>query len=159
MASFAKLDNNNIVLDLEYIADEDCMLNGSIDEQTGINFLNQIHGYSNWKMYDASMVGGVHLENGTPLRKNGAKIGSTYDADKDAFIDVKPYPSWSLDETSCLWKAPVEEPPYASQLVNDGADKYLIYWDEDNQRWLARASFDEQTYVWDPVGQSFSVLT
>ena len=159
MASFAKLNDNNIVINLEYISDKECMLNGSVDEQTGINFLTTIHGYSNWKMYDPNMIGGVHLENGTPFRKNGARIGSTYDIVRDAFINPKPHNSWIFDETACLWKAPVEEPPYSSQEYNNGNDKYLTYWDEENLRWLATGSSDKKTYVWDSVNNSFNLLT
>lgn len=68
--------------------------------------------------------GGVHPE-GRPLRKNYAGIGYTYDAAKDAFIPPQPYASWTLDDASCLWNAPVAMPtdgkPYA--------------WDEASLSW------------------------
>lgn len=60
--------------------------------------------------------GGQHPE-GRPLRKNFAGIGYTYDVDRDAFIPPQPFPSWTLDEDTCLWSAPVPHPadgkPYA----------------------------------------------
>ena len=67
----------------------------------------------------------MHQVGGTPLRKNYAGIGFTYDEDKDAFIPPKDYPSWTLNETTCLWDAPVAMP-------DDG--KYYI-WNEDNTNW------------------------
>ncbi len=69
--------------------------------------------------------GGVHSDGGTPFRKNYAGIGYTYDFGRDAFIPQKPYASWLLDESSCLWKAPVDYP--------DDEDNYV--WDEENQEW------------------------
>lgn len=61
------------------------------------------------------------------LRKNYAGIGYTYDSDRDAFIPPQPYPSWNLEEESCLWTPPV---PYPT----DKSTPY--YWDEDNQSWV-----------------------
>ena len=69
--------------------------------------------------------GGVHLGDGTPYRKNYAGIGYTYDYARDAFIPPKPFASWTLDETSCLWQAPVAYP--------DDGERYA--WDEENQEW------------------------
>ena len=68
---------------------------------------------------------GVHLNGGTPLRKNYAIIGGTYDSTRDAFIPPQPYPSWTLDEDKCIW-----EPPKA--YPTDGKD---YDWDEDNKEW------------------------
>jgi hypothetical protein len=70
--------------------------------------------------------GGAHSNGGTPLRKNYAGIGYTYDAVRDAFIPPKPFPSWLLDEGTCLWGAPVPMP-------DDG--KYYV-WDEAQQSWV-----------------------
>ena len=54
--------------------------------------------------------GGVHRLGGTPLRYNYAGIGFTYDETRDAFIPPKPYESWSLNEDTCLWEAPIPFP-------------------------------------------------
>ncbi len=69
--------------------------------------------------------GGAHINNGTPFRKNYAGIGYTYDYARDAFIPPKPYDSWTLNETSCLWEAPVAYP-------TDG-ERYE--WNEEQQQW------------------------
>jgi hypothetical protein len=71
-------------------------------------------------------IGGVHTTGGMPFRKNYAGVGFTYDPVLDAFISPKPYASWILNETSCLWEAPVAHP-------NDGN---LYSWDEETTSWL-----------------------
>jgi hypothetical protein len=68
--------------------------------------------------------GGQHPE-GRPLRKNYAGIGYTYDATRDAFIPPQPYPSWILNEDTCLWESPV---PYPS-------DGEIYIWEEALQEW------------------------
>lgn len=69
--------------------------------------------------------GGQHPE-GRPLRKNFAGIGYTYDVDRDAFIPPQPFPSWTLDEDTCLWSAPVPRP----------ADGKAYDWDEAACAWV-----------------------
>ena len=69
--------------------------------------------------------GGVHGLDGTPLRKNYAGIGYKYDEDRDAFIPQKPYNSWTLNETTCLWEAP-------SAYPDDGKD---YKWNEETTSW------------------------
>ena len=67
--------------------------------------------------------GGVHRKGGTPLRYNYAGIGFTYDETRDAFIPPKPFPSWSLNEDTCLWEAPIPCP----------GPEWI--WDEDMKGW------------------------
>jgi hypothetical protein len=67
----------------------------------------------------------VHINRGTPFRKNYAGIGFTYDESRDAFIPPKPYDSWILNEDSCLWEAPVEYPNDDNQYI----------WNEETQTW------------------------
>lgn len=69
--------------------------------------------------------GGVHPE-GRPLRKNYAGVGFDYDAERDAFIPPQPFPSWLLDEDTCLWNAPVSRP-------DDGKP---YHWDESTLAWV-----------------------
>lgn len=64
--------------------------------------------------------------NGNPFRKNFAGVGYTYDEARDAFIAPKPFPSWVLNEESCLWEAPVAHP----------IDGKLYAWDEINKQWI-----------------------
>lgn len=69
--------------------------------------------------------GGVHLDGGTPLRKNYAAVGDTYDAARDAFIPPPAFPSWVLNESKCVYEAPVPVP-------DDGK---LYQWDEAAGSW------------------------
>ena len=69
-------------------------------------------------------VSNVHKLGGTPFRKNFATIGGKYDEDKDAFIPTKPYPSWTLNETTCQWEAPTAMP----------TDGHYV-WNEETQQW------------------------
>ena len=69
--------------------------------------------------------GGVHVSGGTPFRKNYAGIGYTYDPQLDAFIPPKPFASWVLDETTCLWTAPTPMP----------TDNKQYTWDENTLAW------------------------
>ena len=79
-----------------------------------------------WVQTSYNTHGGEHTLGGTPLRKNYAGIGYTYDADRDAFIPPKPFASWALNEDTCLWEAPVAMP----------TDGKLYVWDEDSQSWV-----------------------
>ena len=79
-----------------------------------------------WVQTSYNTYGGVHKSGGTPLRKNYAGIGNTYDSVRDAFIPTKPYNSWVLNETTCRWVAPVDRPD----------DNKYYEWDEDNKKWV-----------------------
>jgi hypothetical protein len=116
LAHFAKLDENNVVTFVTVGRQEDdgkeaelCVRTGDVYKQTSYN-----------------THGGVHALGGTPLRKNYAGIGYTYDAGRDAFIPPKPYASWVLNETTCLWDAPVAYP--------DDGKRYS--WDEATTSWV-----------------------
>ena len=63
-----------------------------------------------WIQTSYNTHGGVHANGGTPLRKNYAGIGYTYDAGRDAFIPPKPFSKWVLNEQTCLWNAPTQAP-------------------------------------------------
>ena len=71
-------------------------------------------------------IGGVHQNGGTPFRKNYAGAGYTYDPVRDAFYGPQPFESWTLNEESCLWEAPVAYP--------DDGNLYL--WDEETLNWI-----------------------
>ena len=111
MASFAKIGLNNKVIEVLSVNNEVLKdSNGVEQEVIGIDFLTKLTGYPVWKQTSYNTVGGVHNNGGTPLRKNHAGIGYTYDEDKDAFIAPKPFNSWILNETTCLWESPVTKP-------------------------------------------------
>jgi hypothetical protein len=128
MASFAKLNSNNIVEKVESVVNEVLKdSNGVEQEAIGIQFLRTLYNETNaiWKQTSYNTKGGIHTEGGIPFRKNHAGIGFTYDANKDAFIPKKPFNSWILNETACLWESPVAYP-------NDG-ERYN--WNEETQSW------------------------
>ena len=116
MASFAKIGLNNKVIEVLSVHNEVLKdSNGVEQENLGIDFLTKLTGWAIWKQTSY---------NGN-FRKNYASIGYTYDEDRDAFIPKKPYASWVLNETTCLWESPVAYP-------NDG-QRYI--WNEQNQSW------------------------
>ena len=79
-----------------------------------------------WLQTSYNTQGGVHTDGGTPLRKNYAGVGFTYDATRDAFYAPQPYPSWTLNDTTCLWEAPTAYP----------TDGKVYEWDEDTTAWV-----------------------
>jgi len=78
-----------------------------------------------WIQTSYNTHGGQHTLGGTPLRKNFAGIGFTYNREKDAFIPPQPFASWILNETTCLWEAPVAYP--------DDEKEYI--WNESITNW------------------------
>ena len=121
MAHFAKIDADNKVVAVVVVANS-----AATNEQAGVNFLNNLYGTNdNWKQTSYNTKEGVHKLGGTPFRKNYAGIGDTYDADRDAFIPKKLFPSWVINDTTCQWEAPVANP-------NDGKN---YRWNEDTTSW------------------------
>jgi len=117
MASFAKLNNNNIVERVESVVNEVLKdSNGIEQEAIGVQFLKNLYNEPEaiWKQTSYNTNAGVHSLGGIPFRKNHAGIGMTYDAQRDAFIRPKPYPSWILNEFTCNWDAPIPMPSDAS---------------------------------------------
>lgn len=111
MAHFAKLDDNNNVLEV-IVVDNSI----AVDEAAGITFLTDLLGYSNWKQCSY---------NGT-IRTRFPGPGYMYNGTYDAFIMPQPYPSWTLDTTTLDWVPPVAKP-------TDGG-KYK--WDEGSLSWV-----------------------
>ena len=126
MASFAKIGLNNKVIEVLSVNNEVLKdSNGVEQEVNGIDFLTKLTGYPVWKQTSYNTHGGVHNNNGTPFRKNHAGIGYTYDEDRDAFISPKPFNSWILNETTCIWNAPVAYP----------TDGKRYSWNETTKNW------------------------
>jgi hypothetical protein len=98
---------------------------------------DETDGPTNWEMHYGNLReqvckrtsyntrGGVHLDGGVAFRKNYAGIGYTYDETRDAFIPSQPFDSWVLNETSCLWEAPIAYP--------DDGQQYT--WNEETTSW------------------------
>ena len=121
MSHFAKIENGIVVqvnvVDEQFMADNP-------ERYTGI-----------WKQTSYNTYGGVHYNSETrepsadqskALRKNYAGVGFTYDEERDAFIAPKPYPSWILNETTCLWESPI---PYPN-------DNKMYKWNETTEEWI-----------------------
>jgi hypothetical protein len=112
MAHFAEVDENNIVLRVLVVDDS--------QESNGQEFLATTLGLGGtWIKTSYNTNAGVHSNGGTPLRKNYAGIGYTYDSVRDAFIAPKPYPSWVLNEESCVYEAPVAYPTDGQYTWNE----------------------------------------
>ena len=118
MAHFAKLNENNEVVEVNVVNNEDV---GNLEfpesEVLGVQFLNTFYGDSSiWKQtsYNGS------------FRKNYAGIGYTYDPSREAFIPPKVFNSWVINESTCLWEAPIPYP----------LDGKKYYWDELTLSWI-----------------------
>jgi hypothetical protein len=125
MSHFAKLDENNIVVFVTAGRQEDNGKEAELSAQTG----------DVYKQTSYNTRGGIHYDPNTntpsadqskAMRKNYAGIGYTYDYVRDAFIPPKPFPSWVLNEQTCLWESPTPMP-------NDGK---MYIWDENTQSWV-----------------------
>ena len=125
MAHFVKLNAENYVIFVTVARDEDENREIEISQETG----------EIYKRTSYNTRGGIHYQadNNTPsldqsksFRKNYAGIGYYYDSIRDAFIPPKPFPSWTLNEESCLWQSPV---PYPS-------DGKMYTWNEDILNWI-----------------------
>ena len=124
MPHFAKLDENNIVTQVIVVSND-----VASSENDGVTFINNLYGTNDtWKQTSYNTYAGTHKLGGIPFRKNYAGIGFTYDSNLDAFIPPKPYPSWVLDEDSCLWKSLVDYP-------DDGK---FYDWNENDTNWKER---------------------
>lgn len=108
MAHFAQVENGIVIQVI--VADQDVIDSGAFG--------------SGWVQTSYNTHGGVHQLGGTPFRKNYAGLGYTYDAQRDAFIPPQPHQSWTLNEDTCLWQAPIAMP-----------DTGTWVWDETIQNW------------------------
>jgi hypothetical protein len=139
MASFAKIGLNSKVIEVLSVVNEVLHdSNGVEQESIGIDFLTKLTGYPVWKQTSYNTHGGVHNNGGTPLRKNHAGIGYTYDETRDAFIPPKPFNSWILNENTCQWQSPISYPVTNNQnrtnTIGDSIDD-LYSWNEQTLSW------------------------
>ena len=116
MAHFAKIGLNNKVISVHSVHNNELKdSNGVEQENIGIDFLTNLHGWAIWKQTSYN----------NNIRKNFAGIGYTYDENRDAFIPPKPFTSWILNEETCQWEAPVAYPD----------DGNVYNWNEETQQW------------------------
>tara|TARA_B110000902_G_C14128588_1_gene521028 strand:+ start:192 stop:548 length:357 start_codon:yes stop_codon:yes gene_type:complete len=111
MAHYAKVVQGKVT---EVIVAEQEFIDSFVDTSPGM-----------WIQTSYNTVGGIHTDGGTPLRKNFASEGFAYDVDKDAFIPPQDFPSWTLNETTCLWEAPTPMP----------SDGQSYVWNETDTQW------------------------
>lgn len=123
MAHYAKLDENNIVTYVFVGKNEDDIV---LDDSGNPIDWEKYYGA---KRTSYNTYGGVHLNGGTPFRKNYAGVGFKYDAEKDAFIPPQQFASWTLNEETCLWEPPIPRP----------TEEGVWIWVEDNRKWYNRA--------------------
>jgi len=117
MAHFAQINEENIVIQIIVVANQELFENGIESEAKGIAFCQSLFS-GEWKQ--TSYNGNI--------RKNYAGIGYKYDNQRDAFIPPKPYSSWTLNEETCRWDAPVAYP----------TDGKIYIWDEPTLSWIER---------------------
>lgn len=110
MSHFAKVENG--IVTQVIVAEQDFIDAGAVGD--------------GWVQTSYNTYGGQHPEN-RPLRKNYAGVGYTYDSQRDAFIPPQPYPSWTLNESTCQWNSPVAAP----------IDGKMYTWDESTTSWVA----------------------
>jgi hypothetical protein len=113
MSHFAKVENG--IVTQVIVAEQDVIDSG-------------IFG-NGWVQTSYNTHGGLHVNGGIPLRKNYAGIGYTYDEGRNAFISPQPYLSWTLNEDTCQWTAPIAMP----------TDGKLYSWDEATLSWTEMA--------------------
>jgi len=120
MAHFAKLNEDNVVVDINVVNNE--VLDPSNEEESGIAFLTEwSNGYTNWKQTSYnSNIRGIY-----------AIIGGVYNADEDIFVTPQPYPSWTRNGSH--WQAPTPMP----------TDGKLYNWDEDTTSWVEIAALSD----------------
>ena len=111
MAYFAQLDKDNKVIDIQLVNDDT-----AVTEAAGVEFLTQLLGGNGWWKQ-------TYIDGGS--RKNYAGLGFIFDGARDAFIRPQPYPSWTLNDTTCQWDPPVAYP-------DDGK---MYNWNEGTQAW------------------------
>ena len=110
MSHFARVQNGVVVQVL--VAEQD--------------YIDTLSDKEDWIQTSYNTYGGVHSNGGTPLRKNYAGVGFSYDKTKDAFIPPQPFASWALNDDTCLWNAPIARP----------TDGKPYSWDEASASWV-----------------------
>jgi hypothetical protein len=122
MAHYAIIDENNLVTNV-IVADDE--------------YIENLENKNNYIKTSYNTLHGQHTLGGTPLRKNFAGIGMYYDPERDAFISMKPYPSWVLDEFTCTWISPIEKP--------QELEGKFLFWDEPTRSWIYTDIPDEES--------------
>jgi hypothetical protein len=162
MAHFAKLDENNIVIDV-LVVSNDILLktDGTESEYKGKVFLNGLFGNATW----------VQTSYNSNFRKQYAGIGFTYDETNDVFISIKPFNSWTLD-SNFEWQPPTSYPTdnrtyswnetnLSWDLFNPVSPYHSWTWNEEDWRWESPTPMptDGQVYYWNEETLSWDLIT
>ena len=127
MAHYAELNENNeviyvVYMDNEIITDE----NENEVEELGVTHLHTHHGsHRRW----------VRTSYGSNFRNKYAGLGDTYREDLDMFIAPQPFSSWTLNETTGQWEAPIAQPELTEEQINSETHFYSYSWNEETQSW------------------------
>ena len=117
---FAQIDDSNIVQRVIVVSDNDCVdSNNEHNEEVGIAFCKFL-------VQDPSSKWKESFKDGSQ-RKRAAGIGFEYDSTRDAYIPPRPFPSWTLNETSCDWEPPIPKPTLTDEQV---AARGYYMWNE-----------------------------
>jgi hypothetical protein len=140
MAYFAKIKNeeNGLVMKVSVVDDAEAST-----EEAGIAHLKSLHG--------PDTIWVQTVQDGS-IRKNYASVGYTYDSTRDAFIPPKPHDSWTLNEETCLWQAPIAKPNVIE--VNEKRLAVEI-WSEELQTWKAYAADDQTEFTWNTSSNAY----
>ena len=159
---FAKLDENNNVIQVDVINLED-----SSTEEDGINFLKNFYKEPNsvWKMTDKKTKLNKHKDGGIPFRGNYAGINSTYDPINDMFFSAKPFDSWIKDVENATWKSTINYPTvttyeHSTEVDENGNAKimeYTIFWEEENLRWVSWKD-ESNKFYWNPDDSTWNAI-
>ena len=116
---YCKLGINGKILNVIEVADTNCQdADGNFNNTIGVEFLENLTGWSLW----------------TPITENSigtAEIGGTWNDTDNVFVNIKPYPSWTFNNTTGTWEAPSTRP-------EDHTDNDPYFWDEDTQAWTKK---------------------
>jgi hypothetical protein len=139
MAHFAKIDENNIVTEVQVVNNLDIgESQGGESETKGIEFLRKINGENtNWVQTSYNTYRNIHELGGEAFRWNYATIGSTWDPAQQGFILPKPFNSWVWNDTQKDWDPPTGFPPEGTGIIAVWNEELLRWdkWDELSQTW------------------------
>jgi hypothetical protein len=167
MAHYAFLNKNNIVTHVIPGRNENEVIDGISDWE---EYYQEVTGQK-CKRTSYNTFNGVHKDGGVPFRKNYAAPGHFYNEELDAFIPPQPHDSWTLDEETCSWNAPILPPDNEnSYLWNEEIGNWELFippkvyeswvWNEETNNWNPPIPYpqDQQKYQWNEQNQTWDLL-
>jgi len=133
MAHFAKISDDNIVLQVLTLDNNSMLNSNNVEEESiGQQYLETNNNWpaEKWIQTSYNTHRNTHAEGGTPFRGNYAGIGYEWDSVNSIFWPEKPHASWVKNTSTASWDAPITYP----SVTDDGADpvvwKWIIDWNE-----------------------------